>query len=169
MTVWSYVFLKNNGTHKYWHILLENVIFIVYFEFFFSQIFMIFVLQIFKMEEMLHVLIYNIAEEVEEISSTYMKYKWLTCVHGRTEILNVKITIFFVNLAEHGLHVIHFFKPRSRQSLFHIKWHKLHTRFHKEVKIIYSKKKSLRCSIYQPYMTLPVLILAASRMSWSTC
>jgi len=45
---------------------------------------MISVVQIFKMEEMLHVLIYNVAEEVEELSFTYMKYKWLPCVHGRT-------------------------------------------------------------------------------------
>jgi hypothetical protein len=41
---------------------------------FFSQIFIVFVVQIFKMEEMLHVLIYNIAEEVEELSFTYVKY-----------------------------------------------------------------------------------------------
>jgi len=56
---------------------------------------MISVVQIFKMEEMFPVLIYNIAEEVEELSFTYMKYKWLPCVHGKIiEILNVNDSIF---------------------------------------------------------------------------
>jgi len=45
---------------------------------------MISVVQIFKMEEMLPVLIYNIAEEVEELRFTYVKYKRLPCVHGKS-------------------------------------------------------------------------------------
>ena len=44
---------------------------------FFSHMLMISVVQIFKMEEMFPVLIHNIAKEVEELSFTYMKYKWL--------------------------------------------------------------------------------------------
>lgn len=51
------------------------MIFIAFVENFFAQMFIISVVQIFKMEEMLHVLMYNIAEEVEEQSFTYMKYK----------------------------------------------------------------------------------------------
>jgi len=33
---------------------------------------------------MLHILIYNIAEEVEELRFTYMKYKLLPFVHGKS-------------------------------------------------------------------------------------
>jgi hypothetical protein len=71
--------------------------------------FIISVVQIFKMEEMLHVLMYNIAEEVEEQSFTYMKYKWLTCVHGRSNRNTLrKIQYFLFNWAEHSLYLIYF-------------------------------------------------------------